>query len=325
MNEKSNTAGGLKLGRDAKQSLIIILILLVACTVFTLRRPQFMTYDNMHSVLLTAVPVGLIAIGECICIMGGFFDMSVGMVASFGGLFAATVMKSGQPVYVAIMVGWLVGLFSGFIAGMSVSRLGMNAFITTFALQQIYRGLIFIWTEGIPQNLMGGEFETFTIIGQAKILGGKVQAPIVIMVAIYILMALFMKYTRVGRSVYLIGNNAKAAHIGGINVKNIQLFMFMATGMLSATAGMLLSMRTRSSQPFVGEMYAMEAIAATIVGGTSMAGGKGNLATTFIGVFIVYIIKNGLIMIGMPDFYQYIAIGVILFAAVFAQTQRESR
>jgi ribose transport system permease protein len=251
--------------------------------------------------------------------------MSVGMVASFGGLFAATMMKLGQPVPVAVLVGITVGLSSGLIAGLSVSRLRMNAFITTFALQQIYRGLIFIWTEGLPRPLMGPEYIPFTNIGQTKILNGSLQLPILIMLFIYILMALFMKYNRIGRSIYLIGNNAKAAHICGIRNKNIQLFMFMATGALAAVAGMLLAMRTGTSQPFVGEMYAMEAIAATIVGGTSMAGGKGNLGMTLVGVIIVYIIKNGLIMIGLDDFYQYIAVGLILFIAVLAQVQKTKR
>ncbi len=325
MDENKRAFNISALNRDTKQNIIIFGILIVTLAVFSIMNPTFLTYNNLHSVLLTAVPVALIAIGECICIMGGYFDMSVGMVASFGGLFAATMMKAGQPVVAAIGVGLLVGLLSGFIAGMSVSRLNMNAFITTFAMLQAYRGLIFIWTEGLPQPLMGPEYIPFTAIGQTKIFGGNLQLPILIMICIYIIMALVMKYTRIGRSVYLIGNNAKAAHICGVRVKNIQLSMFMITGVLSAIAGMLLSMRTGSSQPFVGEMYAMEGIAATIVGGTSMAGGKGNLGMTFVGVVIVYLIKNGLIMVGLPDFYQYIAVGLILFLSVLAQTQKTKK
>jgi ribose transport system permease protein len=321
----SNTKNALPLNRDVKQNMIIFTILIIIIAVFSIMNPTFLSYDNFHSILLTSIPVALIAIGECICIIGGYFDMSVGMVASFGGLFAATMMKLGQPVPVAVLVGITVGLSSGLIAGLSVSRLRMNAFITTFALQQIYRGLIFIWTEGLPRPLMGPEYIPFTNIGQTKIFNGSLQLPILIMLFIYILMALFMKYNRIGRSIYLIGNNAKAAHICGIRNKNIQLFMFMATGALAAVAGMLLAMRTGTSQPFVGEMYAMEAIAATIVGGTSMAGGKGNLGMTLVGVIIVYIIKNGLIMIGLDDFYQYIAVGLILFIAVLAQVQKTKR
>ena len=307
---------------DLKQNIIIFGVLFIIIAVFTIINPTFLTFDNIHSILLTSVPVALIAIGECICIIGGNFDMSVGVVSSLAGLAAASLMEIEQPVMIAILMGVAIGLISGIIAGMSVSRLNMNAFITTFSLLYIYRGIIFIITEGIPKNLMGPKYAPFTMIGQTKLFGNSIQMPILIMVGIYILMSLFMKYTRLGRSIYLVGLNKRAAHICGIHVKNVELSMFIIVGVLSAIAGMLLASRTATSQPFVGELFAMEAIAATIVGGTSMRGGKGSIGMTFVGVLIVYIIKNGLIMVGLPDFYQYIAVGLILLLAVLAQTPR---
>ncbi|HHU53920.1 MAG TPA: ABC transporter permease [Clostridiaceae bacterium] len=314
-----------RMKRGSLDKVMTFLILIVEIIIFTSMRSTFLSYSNFHSILLTSVQVGLIAIGECICIIGGFIDLSVGMVASFAGLFAAVAIEQGAPLVVSILVGWLVGLFSGFIAGMAVSRLGMNAFITTYALQQIYRGLIFIWTQGMPRAMVGEIYKPYVRIGQEKVLGGNVQLPVIIMIVIYIIFALFMKYHRVGRSIYLVGHNHKSAYISGINVKNIRLFMFMASGFLAATAGMLVSMRTGSQQPFVGELYALEGIASALVGGTAMEGGKGSIGMTFFGVMIVYMLKNGLIMIGMPDFYQYIAIGILLFIAVLAQTKKEKK
>lgn len=310
-----------KMTRDTVQGITIGVVLIAAMIIFWSISPDFLSFDNLHSVLLTAVPVGLIAIGECVLVMGGYFDMSVGMVASFAGLFTGLIVKSGGSVGVAVLIALCVGLFSGAIAGIAVSWLGMNAFITTFAMMQIYRGLIFIWTQGLPQPMFADIYKPFIFWGQFKLFG-VIQFPIIILLVTYFFSAMFMKYAKTGRSVYLIGSNARAAFISGVNVRNVRVFMFMFSGALSALAGILLTMRVASAQPFVGDMYAMEAIAATIVGGTSMAGGKGNLGLTFVGVMIVYIIKNGLIMVGLPDFYQYIAIGAILFLAVFAQTQR---
>ena len=143
------------------------------------------------------------------------------------------------------------------------------------------------------------------------------------LVVIYVLLALFLKYRKLGRSIYLVGSNQKCAHICGIHVRMVQLFIFLLCDVLAAAAGMLYASRVASAQPFMGELMPMEAIAATIVGGTSMAGGKGNLALTFIGVLVIYVVKNGLIMAGLPDFYQYIAIGVILYLAVLAQVEHK--
>ena len=144
-----------RMKRGSLDKVMTFLILIVEIIIFTSMRSTFLSYSNFHSILLTSVQVGLIAIGECICIIGGFIDLSVGMVASFAGLFAAVAIEQGAPLVVSILVGWLVGLFSGFIAGMAVSRLGMNAFITTYALQQIYRGLIYM-TQGMPRAMVGG-------------------------------------------------------------------------------------------------------------------------------------------------------------------------
>lgn len=312
----------LKLNRERVQPIIIILTLIVACLAFTLVNPSFLTGANLHSVLLTSVPVGLIAIGECACIMAGYFDMSVGMVASMGGLTAGFIMKAGGSVGTAVLGGLGLGLVCGLLAGLCVSFLNMNAFITTFALQSAYRGIIYIFTDGFPVSMFGEEYASFTRWGQLKVFN-LIQFPIVALIVIYVLLALFLKYRKLGRCIYLVGSNQKCAHICGIHVRAVQMFIFLLCDVLAAIAGMLYASRVASAQPFMGELMPMEAIAATIVGGTSMAGGKGNLALTFVGVLVIYVVKNGLIMVGLPDFYQYIAIGIILYLAVLAQVEHK--
>ena len=310
------------LSRDQIQPVIIILTLIVAILIFTAINSSFLSFSNLHSVLLTAVPVGLIAIGECAAIMSGYFDMSSGMVAAMGGLAAASVMHANGSVPLAVLAGLAVGLLCGLLAGLCVSYLGLNAFITTYAMQEIYRGIIYIFTDGFPISLFGADYTPFTKWGQMKVLN-FLQLPILVLIILYVLVSLFLRYRKLGRCIYLVGSNANCAKICGINLHLVQVFVFLLCDVLAAFAGMIYASRIGSAPAFLGETIVMEAIAATIVGGTSLAGGKGNLGLTFVGVCIIYVVKNGLIMCGLPDFYQYIAIGAILFVAVMLQVDRK--
>lgn len=307
--------------KEQVQPFIIIGVWILVILVFTIINASFFSLKNFHSILLTGVVVGIIAVGECVALTATYFDMSVGMVAAMGGLAAAKIMQSTHNSFLAFLAGICVGVLCGLLAGLCVSMLNMNAFITTFALQEIYRGVIYVFTNGFPISLFNAEFSSFTKWGKMKVFG-FLQFPILALIIIYVLVALLMKYRKLGRSIYLVGGNAKCAEICGINIHRVQIFCFVLCNVLASFAGMLYASRTSSAAAFLGENIVMESIAATIVGGTSMAGGKSNLFLTFIGVMIVYSVKNGLIMIGLPDFYQYIAIGIILFLAVMMQVER---
>lgn len=306
--------------RDLLQKLITIGALVALIIFFSSMSEYFFTANNMMSILLTATSVGLIAVGQTLCLVSREFDMSVGMVAAMGGIiFTLLIKDAGFSIPMALMVAIAFGLLSGAIVGICVGRLHTNSFITTFSLLQIYRGILFILTSGMPISVSGNE--AFKILGTYKVMG--IQLPILIMVIAYLAFAFIMKYTRIGRAVYCIGGNPEAAHISGINVANTKLFSFMVVSTLAAIAGVLFASRVSSGQPFIGDLYAMDSIAAVVVGGTAMSGGKGTVGGTFIGVMIVNVIQNGLIMIGMPSFYQYIATGLIMFVAVLIQTERK--
>ena len=308
--------------REQLLPYILIGVLVVLFAVFTAINPVFLSWDSFHSILLTAVPVGIMAIGECTAITAGYFDMSVGLIASLAGSFAARVCNATGSAALAILVGICIGLICGMINGCLVSFLHMNAFITTYAMQLVFRGVQYIITDGIPVKLTLGVCNGYLKYGQAKLFG-IVQGPIVVMIILYILVGLFLKYRKLGRSIYLVGSNAACAHISGINVRMVQFFVFLLTGFLASMAGMLYGARTGSAPAFMGENLCLEGIASSIVGGTSMAGGKSNLALTFLGVLIVYVVKQGLVMIGLDDNYQYIATGVILFLGVLMQMERK--
>lgn len=308
--------------REQLLPYILFGVLIVLFAVFTIINPVFLSWDSFHSILLTAVPVGIMAIGECVAITAGYFDMSVGLIASLAGSFAARTVNATGSAALAIVVGIAVGLFCGMINGCLVSFLHMNAFITTYAMQLVFRGIEYIITEGMPVKLTLGVCDGYLVFGQAKVLG-FIQAPVVVMIILYVIVGLFLKYRKLGRSIYLVGSNAACAHISGINVRMVQFFVFLLTGFLASMAGMLYGARIGSAPAFMGENLCLEGIASSIVGGTSMSGGKSNLALTFLGVVIVYVVKQGLVMIGLDDNYQYIATGVILFLGVLMQMERK--
>lgn len=308
--------------REQLLPYILFAVLIVLFAVFTIINPVFLSWDSFHSILLTAVPVGIMAIGECVAITAGYFDMSVGLIASLAGSFAARVVNATGNAGLAILCGIAVGLFCGMINGCLVSFLHMNAFITTYAMQLVFRGIEYIITEGMPVKLTLGICDGYMKYGQAKVFG-FIQAPVVVMIILYILVGLFLKYRKLGRSIYLVGSNAACAHISGINVRMVQFFVFLLTGFLASMAGMLYGARIGSAPAFMGENLCLEGIASSIVGGTSMSGGKSNLALTFVGVVIVYVVKQGLVMIGLDDNYQYIATGIILFLGVLMQMDRK--
>ena len=307
------------LSRDARQNTLILTVFVLLVALFALRSPYFLRARNLVTIFNAAVPLGLIAIGECICVMSGHFDLSVGMVASMAGVISANMVVAGLPSWLAMLTGLLFGTCSGAIAGFSVSRLKMPAWMATYSLFQIWRGVLYVVTQGNAIRL--ANYPGYKVLGQTRIIG-QITLPILILFLFYILMFLFLRYTQFGRSFFVVGGNREAALNCGLPVKRVDFSCFAISGTLAALAGLLFASRSASAQPFVGELWAMQGIAATVVGGTSMLGGKANLLMTFAGLMIVVAIQNGLNMIGVPSFYQFIANGLILYIAVFIQTER---
>lgn len=310
------------ISREQLQPVVVIGALVLCCLVFTLINPNFLSWDNFHSILLLSVSVGLVAIGECCCLIAGYFDMTATMVASLSGLFVAYTMRAtgSGAVTLVVVIAW--GLTSGLIAGVLVSYLKMSAFITTYALSSLYRGVIWVLTDGNAVGMVDEIFEPITKWGSLRVFG-FLQFPILVLIVVYILVALFMRFSRLGRSIFMVGSNQKCAHICGINVHGVQVFIYMLSGVLASLSGLLYAARISQASAFLNELTVMEAIAAAIVGGTSMSGGKGSIGLTFVGVLILYVIKNGLVMADVPDYYQYIVVGLILFAAVLLQVERK--
>lgn len=302
------------------QPIILTIVLIVMLIVFTAINSNFITWTNLHTILLSAVTVGIMTIGQSCCKLANYFDMSVGMVGAMGGLAAGFVLKDGGGVFPAVMAGLAVGLLCGLLAGFLVSFMGMNAWVTTFALSSAYRGVIYIFTDGFPIGLYENVYEPFTKWG-SMMLGGKLQFPILAMILLYVLVQLFLSYRKLGRSIYLVGGNQYCSLICGINVRAVQMFIFIICDVLAAFAGMLFASRMSSAAAFLSDTTTLESIAATVVAG--VVAGRGNMFVSFIGVLIIFTLKNGLVMVGLPDFYQYLAIGIVIYLAVMVQSEHK--
>ena len=302
------------------QPIILTIVLIVMLIVFTAINPNFIGWTNIHTILLSAVTVGIMTIGQSVCKLANYFDMSVGMVGAMGGLAAGFVLQAGGSVPVAVLACLAVGVVCGLLAGFLVSFMGMNAWVTTFALSSAYRGIIYIFTDGCPIGLYDNMYQPFTKWGSMMI-GGKLQFPILVMVVLYVVVQLFLSYRKLGRSIYLVGGNQYCSHICGINVRAVQMFIFVLCDALAAFAGLLFAARMSSAAAFLSDTTTLESIAATVVAG--VVAGRGNMFVSFIGVLIIFLLKNGLVMAGLPDFYQYLAIGIVIYLAVMVQTERK--
>ena len=321
MSQEQTKGRQLKISYDARQNIIVIAVFVILMAFFGVMSPYFLKPANLAALLTAAVPLGLIGIGECVCLITGQFDMSVGMVASLAGvIWTMLITELNMPIYLAFAIALLFGAFSGLLAGISVSVFHMPAWMTTYALYQIWQGVIYVLTNG--EAISMSSYPAFKYLGQHKIFGSSITWAIIIMLLTYVVMFLVLRYTKLGRDLFVVGGNIEAARNVGLNIRFTHTFVFVLSGVLAALAGLLFASRSGSGQPVIGELYAMQAIAGAVIGGTAMVGGKANVLMTFVGVMIVVTLQNGLNMINVSSFYQHIAIGVVLVLAILVQTKR---
>lgn len=306
-------------GKRLAKKYAVVIALLALWGLFGILNPQFMTFNNIHAIILNAVPVGVVALGAGIGQMGGYYDMSVGMIGGMSSVLVPYLFDKGLPVWLVILLPLLLGTLCGVITGCTITYLNMNSWISTFALQKIYQTILYVTTDGVPISLGSAKYEAFTQFGRMKVLG--VQFPILVMLVIYIIGYLFLRFRPLGRCMYLLGSNPAAAQISGVNLHKTRLTMFMIQGTLAAIGGMLLTARMKNANPFACGGFPFEGIAAAMVAG--MYGGKGNCLLILVGLLLIYTIKNGLVMIGLSDYYQYGVIGLVMLYACILQIRRK--
>ncbi|MGI6695526.1 MAG: ABC transporter permease [Christensenellales bacterium] len=273
----------------------------------------FFQQSNIMNVLRQVAINAMLACGMCIVIILGGIDISVGSVIAFSGVIAAGIVTNYQlPVWMAVLGGMLVGLLCGMFNGFIISTTPLPPMIVTLSMMQMARGFAYIYTSGAPIRTMYPEFYN---LGTAFVLGIPIQviyAAVIVIFTIYLL-----NRTRMGRHIYAVGGNREAARFAGINDRRILFLAYSYTGMLAGICGVVLAARMFSGQPTAGDGQEMETIAATVLGGTSMLGGQGTIGGTMIGVLIMGSLSNGMNLLGINSFWQYVVKGVVILFAVY--------
>ncbi|MBI4429177.1 MAG: ribose ABC transporter permease [Ignavibacteriales bacterium] len=290
--------------------------------VFAALSPYFFTADNLLNVTLQISITAIIAVGMTFVILTAGIDLSVGSLVAVVGVVSTMILKIDEAFTLALLLSVLVGLgvgaFSGVVAGTFITRFRISPFIVTLALMTIWRGAAFVVTEGRPVWELP---EAFSIVGGGRILG--IPNPTVIMILVFILAHIILKRTRFGRYVYAIGGNIEAARLAGINTNRVLMYVYIISGMLSALSGILLASRMNSGQPNSGLMYELDVIAAVVVGGTSLFGGHGSVAGTFMGSLLIGILRNGLNLLNVGSYVQQVVVGVVILLAVLLDQWRK--
>lgn len=294
--------------------------LLVVILIFALLKPKFLDINNIFNLLRQASINGLLALGMTFVVLTGGIDLSVGSILGASGIFAALVAQNQDiPWFVAVLVGLGVGLVLGSINGVVVSWLKVPAFVATLGMLSVARGITYLASDAKP---VPGLSQGFLKIGGGSI--GIIPLPVIILVVVFIICSILLYWTKYGRYIYGVGGNSRAARVSGINVKKITCSAYMIAGALAGLAGVVLTSRVSSGLAMAGQNYETDAIAAVVMGGTSLAGGKGRLWGTLIGVLIIAVLNNGLDMMAVSSYWQLIIKGIIIIAAVMMDSLNSS-
>lgn len=297
------------------ENLGILAALIVLCLIlgiFPGTSEYFVTVKNLFNVLRQISTNLLLACGMTMVIILGGIDLSVGSVIALSGVLAAGgVVRYNLPIVPAMLLGLLVGIVFGLFNGFVISKTTIPPFIVTLATMNIARGFAGVYTGGSPVRVVTKEWQW---IGAGYAFG--VPVPVIIMILIFIISLLILNRTKMGRYIYAVGGNNLAATYSGINVSTVKFFVYTYSGIMAGLAGIILASRMYSGQPTAGEGAEMDAIAAVVVGGTSMAGGSGKLGGTLIGALIIGILNNGLNLMNVNSFWQTVVKGVVILLAV---------
>lgn len=289
----------------------LYLALLIMVIVFLIKIPNFFAWSNVLAILTSAVTMGLAAIGESYLIIAGQIDLSCGGVSAFAGVLIALLLKSGWNLWLALLTVFAIGICWGLCSAILVNELKFQAFIATYAVSSIVRGLAYVITNAKSVAITNS---TFIKLTSSEFIGIKV--PVWILILALIVFSLILKYTAFGRSVYALGGNPTASRLAGINSKRLLTKLYALSALLSTLGGVILASRMHSGIGSNSANLEFEGMTAAILGGISFAGGSGNMLGTILGIFILQGFNNGLQVMGLSTFWQYVARGALLIFAL---------
>ena len=294
--------------------LTTVIALIILMAVITIINSNFLTANNLLNLLLQVTSNALIAFGMTFVILTGEIDLSVGSILALSSALTAGLLGSGMPVTLAILISLILGCILGMMNGLLISYGKLAPFIVTLATMTIFRGATLVYTNGNPITKGLSDTFLFQFLGQGYIVG--IPFPVIIMFIVFIVLYVLLHKTAFGKSVYAIGGNEKAAYISGVKLNKVKIIIYSISGIMASISGLIITSRLSSAQPTAGASYEMDAIAAVVLGGTSLSGGKGRILGTLIGALIIGVLNNGLNIIGVSAFWQQVVKGVVILIAV---------
>lgn len=310
-----------KLSFSYLEKIIPFIGLILLVIIISALNSAFLEPSNLFNLLRQVSINGLIAFGMTFVILTGGIDLSVGSTLALSSAMIAILMVSGVDSIVALLIGCIFGAILGAINGLLITLGKMAPFIATLATMTVFRGLTLVITDGNPITNLNGSY-AFQLFGRGYFLG--IPVPAVTIFITFIILYIILHKTVFGRQTYAMGGNEKAAFISGIKVNKLKVMIYSLAGLMSAMAGAILTSRLNSAQPTAGMSYELDAIAAVVLGGTSLTGGKGRILGTLIGVLIIGVLNNGLNLLGVSSFYQQVVKGVVIIIAVLIDRKNKS-
>ncbi len=306
------------LARSREVGTLIGLFLLGA--LLSILSPFFLTSSNLLNVMEQTAINAVIAVGMTFVILSAGIDLSVGSIAALSGVVLANRLQAGWPLALSLLAGLLTGALCGLSSGLLITRGKLPPFIATLGMMSVCRGAALLFTDGRP---ISGFDESLRWLSTGRVFG--IPVPVLLTVLLYGLAIVLLNRTRFGRYVYAIGGNEEATRLSGVAVGFHKTLVYILSGVTAALASVLLTARLNSAQPIAGMMYELDAIAAVVIGGTSLTGGLGTLGGTLIGALTMGVLRNGLNLLGISSFLQQIVIGLVIIAAVLMDSLVKSK
>lgn len=297
--------------RNVASKYGILIVLIVLIIFFSIASPAFLTSDNLFNILRQVAIVGIVAVGMTMVLLTGGIDLSVGAIIGVAGVMAAQLMLSGvHPVWASLITLAACALL-GAINGFFINTVKIPALITTLGTMTAIRGVAYLLTGGLP---VFGFSSSFKMMGQGYL--WIIPIPVLIMIAVFIAGYIFLNKTVYGRYIYGVGGNEEASRLSGVSVQKVKALVYTACGFLSGLAGLVLLSRVNSGQPKAGTSYEMDIITAVVLGGVSIFGGEGKINFVIIGVLIMGVLSNGMILLNINEYVQWVVKGLVLLFAV---------
>lgn len=298
-------------------SLFVFLLLLVIVSILS---PDFLTIGNLLNVLRQSSTNGLIAFGMTLVILTAGIDLSVGSILAFSGASTALLLQSNIAPPLVLIIGLCIGTLVGACNGMLIAYAKLQPFIVTLSTMTIFRGFTLVITQGKPISIAhsGALFES---LGTGYWMG--IPIPVYMLFLFCIALWFVLHNTVLGRAIYALGGNEKASYIAGIKTRFVKIVVYASSGLLSTLAGMILISRLSSSQPTLGSGFELEAIAAVVIGGTTLSGGRGKIVGTLLGILVIAVLNNSLNLLGVSSFYQQVVKGLVILMAVLFDVRKK--